>query len=414
MMRPPPTAHGGAIMNDFSNAAQSSGLNVKLWRGERMCLIGMDVDQPEADFVGFSVEVKSPGSADFEPLRNRLNFSYDKPADQAVDGYRNYSSLEAPFQKFRWVHFPYEPKGGTYIYRVTKQHMPSDNTLKAGTAVTLDIPLDAVIYDSFLDVGFARNYASSQAYNEKYQGNPNIIPAKPDDGLKFKKVPGDVYQWLGFEAYDLIMNFLTEVANDKTMSLDFFAYDLNEPDIVALLEKTGKRLRAIIDDPSSHKPPTSAESQAAKRLAASAGSNNVKRMHFKNLQHNKVLIAKKNGAAVKVLFGSTNSASGVSTFRRTTPLCFTRRKPPRCSKTRSISRSKTRGALPTIRSPGNGIWCNCRASRRCIFVSRRTRIPGCRSIRSARPSTKRRRRCSFPLRFSIRPRRVRLVRQSIG
>ena len=29
-------------------------------------------------------------------------------------------------------------------------------------------------------------------------------------------------------------------------------------------------------------------------------------MHFKGLQHNKVLIAKRNGAAVKVLFGSTN------------------------------------------------------------------------------------------------------------
>src|SRR5260370_18569742 len=51
---------------------------------------------------------------------------------------------------------------------------------------------------------------------------------------------------------------------------------------------------------------TNAESQAAKRLSATAGANNVKRMHFKNLQHNKVLIAKKNGAPVKVLFGSTN------------------------------------------------------------------------------------------------------------
>jgi hypothetical protein len=50
------------------------------------------VDAPEPDLVGFSIEVKSPGSADFEPLRNRLDFSYDKPVDQAVDGYRNYSS----------------------------------------------------------------------------------------------------------------------------------------------------------------------------------------------------------------------------------------------------------------------------------------------------------------------------------
>ena len=43
-----------------------------------MCLVGIDVDAPEPDFVGFSIEVKSPGAADFEPLRNRLAFSYDK------------------------------------------------------------------------------------------------------------------------------------------------------------------------------------------------------------------------------------------------------------------------------------------------------------------------------------------------
>lgn len=293
-------------MDDFANAKQSNSLSVKLWRGERMCLVGMDVNNPEPDLVGFSIEVKSPGSPDFEPLRNRLAFSYDKPVDQAVDGYRNFSSLEAPFQKFRWVHFPHEPKGGSYIYRVTKQHMPSDDKLKAGDTVTLDIPLDAVIYDGFLDVGFARNFASSQAYDEKYHGNPNVIPAKPDQGLKFQKVPGDVYEWLGFEAYDLIMTTLKEVASDKTLSLDFFAYDLNEPDIVALLEQTGKRLRAIIDNSGSHAPASSAESQSAKRLAVSAGAANVKRMHFRNLQHNKVLIVKKGDRPIKVLFGSTN------------------------------------------------------------------------------------------------------------
>ena len=293
-------------MDDFANAKQSKSLSVKLWRGERMCLVGMDVNGPEPDLVGFSIEVKSPGSPDFEPLRNRLAFSYDKPVDQAVDGFRNFSSLEAPFQKFRWVHFPYEPKGGSYLYRVTKQHMPTDGKLKAGDTVTLDIPLDPIIYDGFLDVGFARNFASSQAYNEKYQGNPNVIPVNANQGLQFKKVPGDVYEWLGFEAYDLIMNILKEVASDKTLSLDFFAYDLNEPDIVALLEQMGGRLRAVIDDSKDHKPAISAESQAARRLAASAGSANVKRMHFKTLQHNKVLIVKKNGQPIKVLFGSTN------------------------------------------------------------------------------------------------------------
>jgi phosphatidylserine/phosphatidylglycerophosphate/cardiolipin synthase-like enzyme len=294
------------VMDDFMNASEKNGLSVKLWRGERMCLAGMDVADPEDDFVGFSIEVQSPGNTSFMPLRNRLNFSYTQPVAVAVDGYRNYPSTEAPFQKFRWLHFPYNPRGGKYTYRVTKKHMPSDNQLKNGQSVTLDIPLDPVTYDNFLDVGFARNFASSQAYADKFGNNPKVIPANADDGLKFTKVAGDVYEWLGFEAYDLIFSFLREAVNDTSIELDVFAYDLNECDIVDQLTKLGKRLRAIIDDSGSHKPTKSAESQAAGKFAESAGKANVRRMHFKNLQHNKVFIAKRNGKAFKVLFGSTN------------------------------------------------------------------------------------------------------------
>ncbi len=294
-------------MDGFTNGKTTDGFSVKLWRGERMALIGMDVDEPEPDLVGFSIEVQSPGSDTFQPLRNRLNFSYGgTPAVKAVNGYRNYPSTEAPFQKFRWIHFPYDPKGGEYTYRVTKKHMKDDGSLVNGTSITLDISLDVAVYQGFLDVGFTRNFASSQAYADKYKNNEDVIPVEADQGLDFKKIPGDVYQWLGFEAYQLIFDFLNDVAGDETLDLDFFAYDLNEPDIVGLLEQIGPRLRAIIDNSGEHKPDTSAESQVAERLAKSAGADHVQRMHFSGLQHNKVLIAKRNGEAVRVLFGSTN------------------------------------------------------------------------------------------------------------
>jgi hypothetical protein len=294
-------------MDDFTARKTADGLSVKLWRGERMVLIGMDVDDPEPDFVGFSIEEQNPQSNAFLPLRNRLNFSYGKQtAAKAVNGFRNFPSTDAPFQKFRWIQFPFDPKAGEYTYRVTKKHMKPDGTLTSGTSLTLDIGLDIVVYDGFLDVGFTRNFASSQAYVDRFKNNPNVIPVDADQGLQFKKVAGDVYDWLGFEATQLIFDFLNDVAADETLSLDLFAYDLNEPDIVGLLEKIGGRLRAILDDSGDHKPETSAESQTAVRLASSAGAENVKRMHFQGLQHNKVLIAKRDGQAVKVLFGSTN------------------------------------------------------------------------------------------------------------
>jgi len=43
----------------------------------------------------------------------------------AVNGFRNFPSTDAPFQKFRWIQFPFDPKVGKYTYRVTKKHMES-------------------------------------------------------------------------------------------------------------------------------------------------------------------------------------------------------------------------------------------------------------------------------------------------
>ena len=193
----------------FSNSGASASLAVKLWRGERMCLIGMDVAAPEDDFVGFAIEVKSPGSPDYVPLRNRVNFDYADAASKGVDGFRNYLSTTAPFQKFRWIHFPYDPTDGAYLYRVTKMHMNAAGALRGGDQVAdLPITLDRVTYDNYLEVGFTRNFASSQAYADKFGNNPAVIPADPAQGLSFAKLPGDVYSWLGFEAYELIFGLL--------------------------------------------------------------------------------------------------------------------------------------------------------------------------------------------------------------
>jgi phosphatidylserine/phosphatidylglycerophosphate/cardiolipin synthase-like enzyme len=312
-------------MSDFEKADSTAGLSMKLWRGERMCLIGFDVPAPAPpDLVGFAIECRSPGRRKFEPLKNRLAFSYDQPIATAVTGKRQYPSTEAPFQKFRWVDFPFEPGDGTYTYRGTAMHMPSDGKpLERGDSIDLDISLAPVTYDGFLDVGFTRGFASSQAFRDKFPEGTDldavgktIIPSEADAGLSFKKAgePEDIYDWLGFEAYDLIFKFLDDVVRDRTVTLDVLAYDFNEPDILGQLERLGERLRVIIDDSSKkkdghvtgHGARGSAESTAARRLRASAGRGHVKRTHFGNLQHHKVLIARKNGIPFKVLAGSTN------------------------------------------------------------------------------------------------------------
>lgn len=305
-------------MNDFEASATKAGFSMKLWRGERMCLLGFDVDQPEPDLVGFAIQYKEPGASRFKSLNNRLAFAYPKAALKAVTGARLFPSTRAPFQKFRWLHFPPQPRPGIYRYRATKMHMPKDNVLKRGTSIELEISLDPVTYANFLDIGFTRNFASSQAFVDRFpkvtkidEVGKQLLPAVADEGLTFTKLPGDIYDWLGFEAAELLFGLLREAVADPAITLDVFAYDLNERDIVEQLERLGPRLRIIIDDSvdqggGGHGGPTSAESVAAQRLAVSAGAANVRRTHFSGLQHHKVMIARRAGQPYKVLAGSTN------------------------------------------------------------------------------------------------------------
>src|SRR4051812_13183246 len=113
---------------DLDSQNSKAGFSAKLWRGERMCLIGLNVEGPEEDLVGFAIQCQSPGSNEAFYLRNRLAFSY-QPSER-VTGARSFPSIEAPFQKFRWIHFPKEPKAqGSYVYTVTKMHMRNDGSL---------------------------------------------------------------------------------------------------------------------------------------------------------------------------------------------------------------------------------------------------------------------------------------------
>lgn len=45
----------------------------------------------------------------------------------------------------------------------------------------------------------------------------------------------DQYAWLGYTAREMIFDILNEVVNNKTLTLDMFAYELNEPDVLKIL-----------------------------------------------------------------------------------------------------------------------------------------------------------------------------------
>ena len=301
----------------MAGAFQVSGQNaaalftLKLHRGDGMTLLAMNWKngKPPQDFVGFAIEYKEPGGQKFFSLKNRLSFL-------GADGNVNANSLStrlSPIQKFRWVHFPRHAElPGAFVYRVSPVFMNEAHELSYGEPQEAAIELRRETYPGILNVTFTRGFVSSQAFVDRFVTDTNglstLLPEKADDGLDF--VPthpkaDEALAWMGFEARDAILEVLDQAIKDKKAQVRVVAYELNEPEVVSRLAQLGDRLQIIIDDSAAHGKPDAAETQAAERLKASAGADNVKRHHMSNLQHNKTIVV--NGPKVQIAVGgSTN------------------------------------------------------------------------------------------------------------
>jgi phosphatidylserine/phosphatidylglycerophosphate/cardiolipin synthase-like enzyme len=262
---------------------------------------------PPDDFVGFAIEYQEPNGDRFYPLKNRLSFS---PA--TGDATPNQLSTRlSPIQKFRWVHFPRNAElPGPFTYRVTPVFMDSTDTLSYGEVQQAALELRRETYPGELNVGFTRGFVASQAFVDRYGAAaiPTLLPASAKEGLDF--VPSypeaaEALAWLGFEARAAILEVLDQAIADTAAQVRVIAYDLNEPEVVSRLERLQTRLKVIVDDSDDHGHSTSAETQAASRLSASAGAANVKRQHMLSLQHNKTIVVDSPSLQV-VACGSTN------------------------------------------------------------------------------------------------------------
>lgn len=293
---------------DFESKTTFQGLTFKLYRGEGAALLAFDLapDLATSDFVGFSIEVRYPGADHWGVLHNRLHFDYPPTPEQP----RSFPSTEAPFQKFRWIHVPSEILPGLFRYRVTACYMGADGSVSKGVSLENQVSLEAQTISDFVNIGFTRGFASSQAYGDRFNNETRILPparSAPRAYLDLDMAPFERnYAWLGFEARQLIQQVLDQVANDPELTLDALIYESKEPDILHRLEALGPRLRAIIDDHGDQGAADSCESLSAARLTA-AGAQ-VQRLHFSSQQHNKVLIVRRAGKAIRVLGGSTNFA----------------------------------------------------------------------------------------------------------
>ncbi len=311
-------------------------VSVRAYKGDAMTLLAFDLDESLLEnFVGFSVRVKQ-GERDPYFLTNRLSF---KPAilkKNGIDDREKLSTLYSPYQKFRWVHVPSSehyvdnPYYGRYTYEVTPRYLISDVLEDLNPNRTVSVTIDVSPFrDGEIQVGFTRAFVSSQAYAYHFSNNGKLRPNKEDLIFDIKAISGTAKRWnrqskkmedtpytfeeqheyLGWQVRDRVMEFLDETLNDNTLTLDVFAFDLDEPIIVEKLIALAKqgRLRIILDDSKDHTEEGCFEEQFEELFKKEATDiKAIVRGHYQALSHSKVFVQRRGGNAVKVLTGSTN------------------------------------------------------------------------------------------------------------
>jgi phosphatidylserine/phosphatidylglycerophosphate/cardiolipin synthase-like enzyme len=119
----------------------------------------------------------------------------------------------------------------------------------------------------------------------------------------------DQYRWMGWQARECIVEMLDEILNDPALSIDVFAFDLNDPVICESLIQLAidGRARVILDNSPGHVKPTAMETKFEALFTKNEKTtNSLVRGYFRSLSHSKVFIQKRKGRPEKVLTGSTN------------------------------------------------------------------------------------------------------------
>ena len=288
--------------------AHGGDLTFVVHRGDRAVLMAMDLPSDKVDrLAGFALFRKRPGGTR-QPIGNRLDFATPITAATTPEDRTWHRSDRAPFQKFRWVDVPSDFTSGDYEYSATAMYFDPSGQLRAGDSASATIDVSRRPAPN-LTVGFTRGYMSSQAYRDTFHNAPIKPPGKSID---FDTGPFEAqYEWLGFHGRELIRSFLADCEADPTISVDVFAYDLNEPETIRGLAKLGSRLRLYLDNADLHRdhlppgdPVHALETDAEAAIRGANGA--VKRGHFRRFAHSKVFIARRNGHAFRVLTGSTN------------------------------------------------------------------------------------------------------------
>jgi phosphatidylserine/phosphatidylglycerophosphate/cardiolipin synthase-like enzyme len=312
-------------------------VSVRAYHGDAMTMLAFDLDESLLeDFIGFSIKIQ-PGKLMPYFLFNKLSFNPDILKKNNISEQQAKSTEFSPIQKFNWLHAPSvqhnigHPYFGDYTYEVTPRYLRGDILEPLDPAKTVRVTIDVSPFKKGnFQLGFTRGFVASQAYVDHFGMNNAVRPNKKDLIFDLKQQSGpkkgekdksiqpytfeDQFAWMGWQARERVYEILKETLQNKDLTLDVFAYDLNEPfvcDTLLALAKEG-RVKIILDNASLHtgkdKKGNKAFEDVFEQLFKKQAQNpdDLVRGKFGRFSHDKIFIQKLNTVPVKILTGSTN------------------------------------------------------------------------------------------------------------
>ena len=188
----------------------------------------LDRGNTRTNLAGFTIQVTPPGG---QPYYLHNNLRFETPADHAQDPKEPaFSSINAPFHKFRWLHVPgqvhqgLQPAFGNYTYTVTPRHFDANGSLQPldpNLSVTAKIEVDKFTKGR-IATGFTRGFTQSQAFVRHFGLKAAIKPKDAELTFDTSQESGvnatgehftfeQQYEWLGFTARERIFEVLDEV-----------------------------------------------------------------------------------------------------------------------------------------------------------------------------------------------------------
>src|SRR5947209_6263355 len=318
-------------------AGNNGSFSIKAYIGDNKTLLAFNFSDPARakNLAGFTIHCEPPGMPG-RFLLNELQFA-DPSKHAQVTREKPNSTVNAPIQKYRWTHVAVADPNthaavtGNYTYTVTPRYFDSNHAMKP-----LDTSLSAKVMvgvspfkKGSLSLGFTRGYTQSEAFVHHFgpqvhlqpPGKPLLYDTKQQAGTNpagqtytFE----DEYVWMGSSARQQVLAVLNTALGDKSVHVDAFAYDLNDPTIMSALLELGKqgRLRLILDNAQLHI--THVDSKTKKTVVPpednfaalyqqqAKDKKSLVRGCFDRFSHDKVFILSRGGSAFQVITGSTN------------------------------------------------------------------------------------------------------------